>query len=295
MIDSIATTDNGQPTTDNNTRTGVVFSSGFFGFFAHAGFLAAIRELDIHPVGYSGSSSGAILAAMAASGTSDEAIKEILLNLKKSDFWDPDTWPRIIKKALGLFKGYSGYLRGDRFGRLLERLPVRNFEDCGTPLAISATNLTTKQETVFTQGDLIKAVQASGAVPILFKPVEINGELYADGGIVNKAPLKALANLVDLESIIVHYIDSDNLEAFSHAFLRKRLTPWHIHYTAFNIARKEAYLNQLEIVRTRGIRVIEVKTAAPSTGPNRLERGLSAYESAKASTLNTLRGSAILT
>ena len=290
MIDSIETTDNKQQTTDRcNTRIGVVFSSGFFGFFAHAGFLAAIRELDIHPVGYSGSSSGAILAAMAASGTSDEAIKEILLNRKKSDFWDPDKWPRIIKKALGLFKGYSGYLRGDRFGRLLERLPVRKFEDCSTPLAISATNLTTKQETIFTQGELIKAVQASGAVPILFKPVEINGELYVDGGIVNKAPLKALANLVDLDSIIVHYIDSDNLEAFSHAFLRKRLTPWHIHYTAFNIARKEAYLNQLHIVRTRGIRVIEVKTTAPSTGPNRLDRGLSAYESARALTLEILK------
>jgi NTE family protein len=291
MTDSVSTTDNKQQTPDGKilpSRIGVVFSSGFFGFFAHAGFLAALRELDINPVGYSGSSSGAILAAMAASSMSDEAIKEILFGLKKTDFWDPDEWHVIIKKALGLFRGYSGYLRGDKFGRLLERLPVRQIENCSSPLAISATNLTTKQEIIFARGDLIKAIQASGAVPILFKPVKINGELYVDGGIVNKAPLKALAGLVDLNRIIVHYIASDNLEAFSHGFLKKMLTPWHIQYTAFNIARKEAYINQLEIVRMKGIQVIEVKTKAPSTGPNRLYRGLSAYESAKFTTLETL-------
>lgn len=274
----------------NSSKIGVVFSSGFFGFFAHAGFLAALRELDIHPAGYSGSSSGAILAAMAASGMGDESIKDVLFGLKKTDFWDPDAWHVILKKALRLFRGYPGYLRGDKFGRLLaNRLPVRFIEDCSSPLAITATNLTTKEETVFTRGDLIKAIWASGAVPILFKPVEISGELFVDGGIVNKAPLEALANLVDLDRIIVHYIASDNLEAFSHGFLKKMLTPWHIQYTAFNIARKEAYINQLKIVRMKGIQVVEVKTAAPSAGPNTLYRGVSAYEIAKSSTLKTLR------
>ena len=56
--------------------TGIVFSSGFFGFFAHAGFLSAIRELGIKPAGVSGSSSGAILAAMAATEMTDDAIRE---------------------------------------------------------------------------------------------------------------------------------------------------------------------------------------------------------------------------
>ncbi len=84
----------------NSSKIGLVFSSGFFGFFAHAGLLAALRELGINPVGYSGSSSGAILAAMAASGMNAEAIKDILFGLKKTDFWDPDEWHVIIKKAL---------------------------------------------------------------------------------------------------------------------------------------------------------------------------------------------------
>ena len=57
---------------------GVVFSSGFFGFFARAGFLAALRELEIVPSAYSGASSGAIVAAMAATRTNYFPIREIL-------------------------------------------------------------------------------------------------------------------------------------------------------------------------------------------------------------------------
>jgi len=299
MMNSALTTENGQKTTEDKqqttdyslstSRTGVVFSSGFFGFFAHAGFLSALHVLGIHPVAYAGSSSGAILAAMAASHMSNEAIKEILFSLKKNDFWDPDAWHVVLKKAVKLFRGYSGYLKGDKFEKILaQRIRTKDIEECGIPLAISATNLTTKKETIFTRGDLIKAVRASGAVPILFKPVEINGELYVDGGIVNKAPVKALTDLVDLDTIIVHYVASDNLEVSSHGFLNTMLTPWHIQYTAFNIAREEAYGNQLEIVRSKGIKVIEVKTEPPSTGPNRLDRGPAAYAKARASTMEIL-------
>jgi predicted acylesterase/phospholipase RssA len=68
----------------NTPKVGVVFSSGFFGFFAHAGFLSAIRELKIQPSGYSGASSGAIIAAMAASKMSDEEIKNILFYYEDS-------------------------------------------------------------------------------------------------------------------------------------------------------------------------------------------------------------------
>ena len=69
-------------------RIGVVFSSGFFGFFAHAGFLASIRDLGLSPIGYGGASSGAIIAAMAASGMGAQDIRTILFGIKKDDFWD---------------------------------------------------------------------------------------------------------------------------------------------------------------------------------------------------------------
>jgi len=262
---------------DCASRIGVVFSSGFFGFFAHAGFLAALRDLNIRSSGYAGASSGTIIAAMAASDMSDHTIREILLRLKKSDFWDPDPMPFILKGALKLFRGYSGYLKGKGFARLLEHIPIKQIEDCPVPLVITATNLTLQREELFTRGSLTKGIQASGAVPILFKPVEIDGSLYVDGGMVNKAPVQALADLIQPEKIIVHFIASDNLEGPSNSFLKKKMTPWHIHRLAVNISRQEAYQRQCDVIKQRGIELIEVRTNAPGVDPNSLEKGPSAY------------------
>ena len=275
---------------DNLTgdRVGVAFSSGFFGFFAHAGFLAAQRELGILPSAYAGASSGAIVGAMAACGMSDHAIKDMLFSLKKEHFWDPDPWHYILRKAMSLFRGYTGYLKGDGFACLLKKLPVKQIEECEKPLAIAATNLTEGKEAIFTRGNLVKAIQASGAVPMLFKPVEIDGSLYVDGGVTNKCPLKALADLVDLKTIIVHFIASENMEKGVHGFLGKRMTPWHIQYLAVNIARQEAYQRQLEIVRMGGIEVIEVRTNTPSVGPDKLHMGPAVYNSATATALEVL-------
>ena len=147
---------------DSPNKIGVVFSSGFFGFFAHAGFLSALRDLNLDPTGYAGSSSGAIIAAMAASGMRDPAIKEILFAVKKSDFWDPDPLPSLLRQILKGFRGYTGYLKGDGFARLLGRIPVSRIEDCAKPLVIAATNLTRMKEGLFSKGPLTKALQASG-------------------------------------------------------------------------------------------------------------------------------------
>jgi len=270
------------------SKTGVVFSSGFFGFFAHAGFLSAIRQLGIAPSGYAGASSGAILAAMAASEMTDEAIKGLLFNLQKTDFWDPDPLGKIISSGLRLFRGYSGYLRGEGFERLLEQMPVKRIEDCAVPLLIVATNLTHQKEECFTEGSLVKSVQASGAVPALFQPVQINGALYVDGGMVNKAPVQALADLVKPDRIIVHFIASDNLEEEDNRFLKKRITPWHIHQLSVNISRQEAYKRQCDMLREQGVEVIEVRTSTPSLGPNSLEKGPSAHAKAREATFFAL-------
>ena len=270
--------------------TGVVFSSGFFGFFAHAGFLSALRELGIAPVGYAGASSGAILAAMAATSMSDRAIKEILFDVKRSYFWDPDPLPVILKKVLRRLKGYTGYLRGDGFGRLLEKIPTKNIEDCPVPLIVVSTNLSLRREERFTRGPLIKAIQASGSVPMLFKPVEIDGSLFVDGGVVNKAPVLALADEVRPDKIIVHFMASDNIGDRRNSFLKRRMTPWHIQHLAVNISRQTAYERQCDLARQMGVEVIDVRTHAPAVGPNRLERGPVAYQKAKEETIRILGG-----
>lgn len=269
-------------------RLGVVFSSGFFGFFAHAGFLSALRETGAAPEGYAGASSGAIVAAMAACGMGDQTIKETLFSLKKSDFWDPDPLPRLLEGALRRFRGYTGYLRGEGFARLLEALPVAHIEDCPVPLVVVATNLTLRREEVFTRGSLIKAVQASGAVPMLFKPVEIEGSMYVDGGVVDKAPLLALAERIGPEKMIVHFVPSGGMAGGEKDFLRRPMTPWHIQHLAINVGRQVAYERQREMARERGIEVLEVVTDAPPVGPNSLGKGFTAYQRAREKTLEIL-------
>lgn len=272
-------------------RIGVVLSSGFFGFFAHAGFLAGFRELGLVSSGWAGASSGAILAAMAAADMNNSAITNLLYRIKKKDFWDPDPWYRILSKVFTGFRGYGGYLRGLKFGRLLEQIPVKRIEECKFPLAIVATNLTRKKEAIFTKGDLVEAVRASGAVPMLFQPVRINDELYVDGGLVDKAPIQPLADLIAPDKIIVHFITSDNmLETFPKGSLIKNMKPWDIYSLAVNIARHRAYQQQCGRLKKKGIEIIEVNTHTPSLGPNRLELGPAAYHKARKETKKILAG-----
>ncbi|MFC1825570.1 patatin-like phospholipase family protein, partial [Thermodesulfobacteriota bacterium] len=171
---------------------------------------------------------------------------------------------------------------------LLEKIPVKRLEDCSVPLVVAATNLTLKKEEVFTSGPLIDIVQASGSVPMLFKPVEINGSLYVDGGMVDKAPVQALYDAMKPERIIIHFIASDNLKVAGNEFNKKKMTPWHIHHLSINISRQEAYQRQCDAVKRQGIEIIEVETDTPNLGPNTLERGPAAYSKAKETTTNML-------
>ena len=270
-------------------RVGVAFSSGFFGFFAHAGFLAALREMEIVPSAFAGASSGAIVAAMAAAEMSNDDIRALLFNVNKDDFWDPDPLPKFLKNALRLFRGYTGYLRGNGFARLLQKLPAKRFEECRYPLAISAVDITHRKEKIFIKGDLVNAIKASGSVPMLFKPTQVDGALYLDGGISGKAPVEALADLCDLDRILIHFIASENVKNTGNGFMEKRFTPWRMQHIAINTARMEDYERQKRVVAMRGVEVIEINTGAPSMGPNSLDRGPAAYRAAQVSAQKQLK------
>ncbi len=274
---------------DVESRVGVVFSSGFFGFFAHGGFLEALEELGIRVSGYAGTSSGAIAAAMGASGMRAEDIKQMLFGLKKADFWDPDPWHVLIRCLLSMFKGYGGLLEGKKFLSILGRLPASTFEQCKSPLVVVATNITENRGEIFRSGSIPLAVAASGAVPMLFKPVRIGQSLYVDGGLVCKAPVMALAQEVRPKAISVHYITSTNLERAPNYFLRKKFTPWHIQQQATSIARHRAYQMEVALAESMGIRVVEISTKTPPLGPNKLARGPQAYRHAREQALEKLK------
>jgi NTE family protein len=81
---------------------------------------------------------------------------------------------------------------GDLIGRVFES---RQFEDLRIPLAVVATELTSGEPVVFTQGNLVDAIRASCAFPGLFEPVQIGTRCLADGGLVAPVPTHAVRGL----------------------------------------------------------------------------------------------------
>ena len=135
----------------------LAMSSGFFGFFAHAGFVAALDELGLQPASYAGSSAGALVGACRASGLGVDEIRETFFSLTKEDFWDPRRVPR------------GGLLRGKLFRDKLRSMLKPTFRDAD-PIVISVFDVLSRQTRVRREGDLPLAVHASCAVPLMFEP-----------------------------------------------------------------------------------------------------------------------------
>ena len=167
-------------------------SSGFFGFFAHAGALAVLEEEGLLPARVVGSSAGALAGGLWAAGLPAARIRDELLLLRREHFWDP-------RPGLGL-------LRGALFRRRLEELlPVDTFEACRRPLAVSVFDVGARETRVLDAGPLAPAVHASCAAPILFQPVRIGARTYLDGGVLDR---HGLAGAAPGERLLYHHLTS---------------------------------------------------------------------------------------
>lgn len=158
----------------------LTLSAGFFGFFAHAGCVSALEANELWPQAISGSSAGALVGALWSSGLDRTDIRSALVDLRKTDFWDP---------GLGL-----GLLKGERFSEKLDALLFAStFETCRWPLAVSVFDLKTLRTHVLSAGHLNPAVRASCAYPGLFHPVSVNGLWAIDGGVLDRSGLAAFS------------------------------------------------------------------------------------------------------
>jgi len=170
----------------------LAMSSGFFGFFAHAGVVSVLEENGLRPARIAGSSAGALVGGLWGAGIPAARIREELLGLRREHFWD--LWPGL------------GLLRGRRFRTLLERvLPIRTFEESHVPMALSVWDLLARKTVVLERGPLAPAIQASCALPVLFHPVQLDGRFYADGGIADRP---GLAGVSDGDRVLYHHLTS---------------------------------------------------------------------------------------
>ncbi len=161
-------------------ETGIVLSGGGTRGFAHLGVLKAMEETGIKPDVISGVSAGSIVGALYADGKEPEEILGLLTAQKVFRYLD-FTIPK------------TGLVKMTGFERTLNKnLHAKNFEDLKIPLKVFAVNINTAKYTCFEKGPLSIAVKASSSIPIIFPPTEINGDLFADGGLINNFPVEAL-------------------------------------------------------------------------------------------------------
>jgi len=165
-------------------KIGLVLSGGGARGIAHIGVLKALNEMDIHPTVIAGTSAGSIIGVLYAMGLTS---KEMLDFVGHSSLWK---FFRLEWSAGGLSN--LNYLKE----RLTEIGIPENFEQLKKQLFVCATNLTKGKSEIFHEGPLLDAILASCSIPLVFKPVKINGDVYADGGILNNLPASAIISEV---------------------------------------------------------------------------------------------------
>jgi NTE family protein len=176
-------------------KVGVALGGGGVRGLAHVPVLQVLDDLGIRPAVIAGTSMGAIIGALYASGLSATEIRE---GVGRHVILKDDKWRDVIEKKDDLLKWISAFKKSlTRAGlinaqgllqHLFNEIKVSRFEDLEIPLLLVATDFWTAEQVVFEKGDLMPAVQASMAVPGVFAPVAIDGRVLIDGGVVNLVP-----------------------------------------------------------------------------------------------------------
>ncbi len=174
-------------------KIGLVLSGGGVRSLGHVGFIQALLEEDIVPDGVSGTSGGALVAALYSYGYSVEEMLEFFYKTP------------LLKISLYSFSK-PGFMDSEKYYDHFKKFfPEDNFDVLKYPTYVTATNLLSGKLEYFSEGPLIDTLIASSALPPVFSPVEINGSLYSDGGILNNFPIEPLEN--KFEKIIGSFVN----------------------------------------------------------------------------------------
>ncbi|MFW5885578.1 MAG: patatin-like phospholipase family protein [Halanaerobium sp.] len=166
-------------------KIGIALSGGGVKGFAHLGVLKALEEKGIEADLLAGVSAGAIVGSFIASGKKPAEVMELI---NESDFFD---FAKLSIPDRGIFT------LDNMTENLKKSLGVSTFEELKIPFYVGAANIEKARMEYFSQGDLIRIIQASSSIPVLFSPVEINGDLYVDGGLFENLPVSPLLNKCD--------------------------------------------------------------------------------------------------
>jgi NTE family protein len=156
---------------------GLALGAGAMRGLAHIGVIEVLEREHIPIDVVSGTSIGAIVAGAYAAGRSGLELERIARELQELSYFDL-ALPRM------------GMIAGKRVQKLCGQL-TRNktFDQTRIPCGMVACALDTGDELIITEGLMEDAIRASISIPGIFVPVEIDGRLYVDGGLVNRVPV----------------------------------------------------------------------------------------------------------
>ena len=214
-------------------KIGLVLSGGGARGGAHLGVLKVLRELGIPIDVIAGTSIGAVIGGLYATGMTIEEIEGALAGAKWEDLFleitprNTRSFRRKRDDDLFLVKGRPGWnnkevqfppglIQGHQFDLFLTRLTVSvahidDFDQLLIPFRAVASDLATGEAVVLGSGNLARAMRASLTIPSVIAPLEIDGRLLVDGGIANNLPVD-VARQMGADLIIAVDISSDLLE-----------------------------------------------------------------------------------
>lgn len=166
-------------------KIGLALGSGSARGWAHIGVIRALEEAGKTIDCVAGTSIGALVGAVYASGKIREMEDAVLqLNRKQILMFSDIVLPR------------SGLIDGRKITNLVEQYVLNtSMESLPLALHILATDLTKGTEVVLKKGDIVEAVRASFSIPGIFTPVRKDGNLLVDGGLVNPVPVSAVKEM----------------------------------------------------------------------------------------------------
>jgi NTE family protein len=160
---------------------GIAFSGGGARAAAHCGALQAFKEYGIQPDVVSGTSAGALVAALFASGFTPKQMIETFQGL---NFFKDIIKPSVPKGGLFDSRPLTELIQ--------KKLPYNRLEELPIPTFIVASDIEHGVPKVFTKGEIAPRVVASCSIPVIFQPKCINGIHYIDGGAFQNLPVSAI-------------------------------------------------------------------------------------------------------
>jgi NTE family protein len=219
-------------------KVAVVLGGGGILGAHEVGMLRALAERDVRPDLVLGTSIGAINGAFFAADPTLAGVERLSALWVGSGVAEVSAGS-VMRRITTLARTGTHVEPLDQArGRLIEALPVHRVEDLQVQFQCVAASIERAAEHWFASGELADVVLASCAVPGVLPPVEIDGEHYIDGGIVNSIPV---SRAVALGADVIHVLQVGRLEKP----LQPPRWPWEVGLVAFEVARRHRFAHDL--------------------------------------------------